>query len=177
MQIINLIIYAFSSLISSSRDQDFEIFSQTTFLFKITAYTKPTPSPPITLTLYCLFPSQHLSQSEIILLPWFFRLRVWYATSHSLLHRKKTWLSGLICLKSSAVTQKGSKGEKWVNQKLFQDGETLSSLERKADRSRYWWWSLFLLVFSTQKRCGLWKEVLSPLKLKTTTTNGWYIWK
>lgn len=33
----------------------------------------------------------------------------------------------------------------------------------------------FLLVLGTQKRCGLWKEVLSPLKLKTTTTNGWYI--
>lgn len=142
MQIINLIIYAFSSSISSSRDQDLEIFSQTKFLFKITAYTKPIPSPPITLTLFCLFPSQHLSQSEIILLSWFFRLRIWYATSHSLLHQKKTWLSVIgphMLEKFCSDIERFKKGEKWVNQKLFQDGETLSSLERKADRSWYWW--------------------------------------
>lgn len=162
MQIINLIIYAFSSSIFSSRDQDLEIFSQTKFLFKITAYTKPTPSPPITLTLFCLFPSQHLSQSEIIL-SWFFRLRVWYATSHSLLHQKKTWLSWLSVIGPHMLEKFCSDIERFKRRKMSQSKAVprwgdLILIRKKSGQVMIlvvFGTSVSLLVFSTQKRCGL----------------------
>lgn len=124
-----------------------KFFLRPNFHLKLLVYTSNSFSS-ITLTWYCLLPSQHLSQSELILLLWFFRPSIWYTTSHC--HssiEKKHDVIGLICLKSSAVANKG-KNNRWtkmsLNQKLFQDGETLSSLERKGDGWWCWRWSSVL---------------------------------
>lgn len=86
-----------------------KFFLRPNFHLKLLVYTSNSFSS-ITLTWYCLLPSEHLSQSELILLLWFFRPSIWYTTSHC--HssiEKKHDVIGLICLKSSAVANKGKK--------------------------------------------------------------------